>query len=175
MSESHLTSLAERWLPVPGYEELYSVSDLGRVRSEKGRWGKPQILSGGHHIDGYRTVGLSRGKRLMTYCVHRLVLEAFVGPRPAGAECRHLNGRNTDNRLANLAWGMPAENAADRVRLGELPCGEQCHNAKLTAVVVLEIRRRAAVGESMAAIARAYGVNRITIRAVIRRDTWKHV
>ena len=56
----------------------------------------------------------------MTFCVdyklhralvHRLVLEAFVGPCPAEHECAHLNGARDDNRLLNLSWVTRAENA----------------------------------------------------------------
>ena len=50
--------------------------------------------------------------------VHRLILEAFVGPRPEGMQCRHLNGDKTDNRIANLCWGTAKENADDNRRNG---------------------------------------------------------
>ena len=53
-----------------------------------------------------------------TRLVHRLVLEAFVGPRPEGMVARHLNGDPGDNRLENLAWGTQSENNYDKVRHG---------------------------------------------------------
>ena len=46
--------------------------------------------------------------------VHHAVLEAWGFPRPKGYECDHINGNNTDNRLANLEWVAPAENTRRR-------------------------------------------------------------
>jgi hypothetical protein len=67
---------------------------------------------------GYITVNLKPGGaiKLKTMRVHRLVLDAFVGPCPDGMECRHLNGVKADCRLSNLAWGTRKENIEDRVR-----------------------------------------------------------
>jgi hypothetical protein len=55
--------------------------------------------------------------------VHHLVLEAFVGPRPAGHEAAHGDGDKTNNALANLRWATPKENAADRYRHGTVLFG----------------------------------------------------
>lgn len=116
--------MTERWRPVVGYEHGYQVSDLGRVRSIP-RVTSRSTLPGGP-ISPART-GTRRsylfvhlygdGTSEQKY-VHRLVLEAFVGPCPPGLETRHLNGDSFDNRLSNLRWGTRAENAADRIRHG---------------------------------------------------------
>lgn len=52
------------------------------------------------------------------HAIHRVVLESFVGPRPEGQECRHLNGNPLDNRLENLCWGTRKENAHDAIKHG---------------------------------------------------------
>jgi hypothetical protein len=67
---------------------------------------------------GYHTVTLSNRGVAKTWRAHALVLTAFVGDRPIGAQTRHLNGIRSDNRLANLAWGSAVENHADKVRHG---------------------------------------------------------
>jgi hypothetical protein len=117
----------EHWRPVVGYESKYSVSDLGRVRSEPKSWtvrGKrhrrrPCILlqTTGGRRGNYRRVHLhdlarETGKHRCLY-VHALVLAAFVGPRPDGAEILHGEGGPADNRLVNLAYGSREENLDD--------------------------------------------------------------
>jgi hypothetical protein len=113
-----MTSTAvEEWRPIAGYEGIYDVSNTGSVRS----WTKAKrggLLAPAHDSDGYLVLGLSRSGRAKRHKVHRLVLEAFVGPKPAGLICRHLNGIKTDNRLTNLAYGTYSENLLDAVAHG---------------------------------------------------------
>lgn len=117
----------EEWRPVVGYEEKYEVSNQGAVRSLdrviggphghrkwKGRKLKPHPAKAG----GYDMVSLRDGGRDRYVSVHTIVLEAFVGPRPEGKLCRHLNGDPTDNRLENLRWGTQKENAQDSILHG---------------------------------------------------------
>jgi hypothetical protein len=101
---------------------------------------------------GYPSVSI-RGQKKK---VHRLVLECFVGLRPPGLECRHLNGIKTDNRLRNLAWGTREENAQDRIvhggygtRANGQPKGESHWQSKLTEVKVHEVRRLRQQGLSL--------------------------
>lgn len=111
----------EEWRVIPGFD-MYEVSDQGRVRSWKrgGRGGhlwraQPKLLKPGVGTHGYRLVVLRKDGKDHTRTVHKLVLLAFVGPAPDGLECRHLNGNEHDNRLANLRWGTRQENVADRM------------------------------------------------------------
>ena len=120
----------ERWLPVPGYEGLYSVSDQGRVRSEARLTGyrkdgralrvNERLLSLNNIVKpgGHVRLCLRRGGRAEMFLAHRLVLAAFVGPCPEGMVARHLNGEPTDNRLENLAYGTMSENTHDSVGHG---------------------------------------------------------
>ncbi|QLF83526.1 HNH endonuclease [Gordonia phage RedWattleHog] len=114
---------AERWLPVPGYEDLYEVSDRGRVRSIPRTDALGRRVAGGMrstHTDdhGRIRVTLNRDGGKKGHLVHHLVLEAFVGPCPDGLECCHWNGDASDNRLANLRWDTSAANKMDNVRNG---------------------------------------------------------
>lgn len=118
---------AEQWLPVPGYEGHYSVSNLGRVRSESRtityadgrsrRWPET-ILKPGKTTSGYPKVNLLKNRRRKSHMIHRLVLEAFVGEAPPGTQACHWNDDPEDNRLENLRWGTPDENRLDRRRNG---------------------------------------------------------
>ncbi len=114
---------AERWLPI-AKRRGYEVSDRGNVRSWllAGSRGvrlasRPRLLSQFVAGAGYYYVDLGR---TWSGVVHRLVLEAFVGPCPDGMECRHLDGNQTNNWLDNLAWGTKQENEADKIRHGTL-------------------------------------------------------
>lgn len=118
---------AEEWRPVIGYDGLYEVSDQGRVRSLPRRRVHP--LTGVYTVRGrilaqglgrrYPQVVLRDSARQQQCCqVHRLVLDAFIGPCPAGMEGCHRNDVKTDNQLQNLYWGTPSENGHDRVRNG---------------------------------------------------------
>ena len=61
---------------------------------------------------GYLTVNPSDGFKKRRRYVHRLVLEAFVGPCPEGMVCRHLDGDRTNNRVENLD-NVPAPQQVD--------------------------------------------------------------
>lgn len=118
---------AEIWLPVPGWEGRYAVSDLGRVKSlarvEKRSSGRPlrlreKFLSGSLTARGHHTVALCRDNQRATVTVHRLVLLAFVGPQPIGMEACHDDGSPANNALVNLRWDTRSANIYDRVRHG---------------------------------------------------------
>jgi hypothetical protein len=102
----------EHWLPVVGYEGLYEVSDLGKVRSLR----DGQLLSL-YVVDDYPMVTLHKGGKQKTRHVHRLVLEAFAGPCLPGQQARHGRSGPDDNCWPeNLEWGTAAQNAIDKVR-----------------------------------------------------------
>ena len=105
------SKVTEHWRPVVGYEGLYEVSSIGRVRNVV----REKILTPSDS-NGYCTIGLRRDGKHKTKLVHRIVLEAFVGPCPDNMICRHLNCRRKDNRSKNLRWGTHKENGEDMRR-----------------------------------------------------------
>ena len=131
----------EHWRDVVGYEGSYQVSDHGRVRSvarpiATSFKGAPRIKPVRERIlkytldrAGYPTVSLySGGKSTRRQAkVHRLVLEAFVGPAPDGTICCHWNDIKADNRLANLRWDTPSANNHDIVRNGNHAAANKTH------------------------------------------------
>lgn len=125
-----MSNATERWLPVVGYEGLYEVSDLGRVRGvdrlEQITGPRPGVRRRRGRIlrqfpmktTLYLHVRLSKEDVQTTRTVHSLVLEAFAGPGPDGTEARHLNGKHHDNSAQNLAWGTKSDNTLDQVAHG---------------------------------------------------------
>ena len=99
----------EQWKPLPGWEDLYLVSNLGRVARVR----KVSTLA-----NGYPATSLTRDYKNCTRTVHSMVAETFIGPRPPGMLVRHLDGDKENSLLSNLAYGTPAENCADMLRHG---------------------------------------------------------
>jgi hypothetical protein len=121
----------------------------------------------------FRYVGGER-QRLDVF-IHKLVLTAFIGPRPAGQETRHKNNDRADNALRNLAWGTPLENAADRrssTGYGMNRRGEDHGMAKLDES---KVRKILLSGLSTRALAGMLGISKTTVTQVRARKTWRHV
>jgi hypothetical protein len=131
----------EIWRPIPG-RNGYEVSDLGRVRSVDRviprRWRSGRIVQAklkgrllGLHVaagPGYLYARLG----CKSAYVHHLVLEAFVGPRPAGRQAAHGDGDKLNNTLGNLRWATPKENCADKLRHGTALFGAKSPNGRKT-------------------------------------------
>lgn len=184
-----MTERTERWLPVVGYEGYYEVSDCGRVRSldrviedrrGRRRWLVGRVLrtcrgnQNGHVMVSLYTEG-ERGPRW----IHRLVLEAFIGPCPEGTECCHNDGNPANNALSNLRWDTPKSNAADSLRHGTHSSlgfrGADHPRSKLSEQDVLEIRVAVASGKRQRDIAIQCGVHQKTISKIARRRSWQHL
>jgi HNH endonuclease len=69
----------------------------------------------------YSKVNLSDGIRKVARYIHRLVLEAFVGPCPPGLICCHNDGEPANNRVENLRWDTYQANENDKFRHGTRP------------------------------------------------------
>lgn len=107
--------------------------------------------------------------------VHHLVLEAFVGPRNAGSEARHLDGDPLNNTPANLAWSSHAENVTDQLKHGTRNRGARNGSARLTEAQVRTIRLERRQGDTLTRIAARHGVCMQTISDICRRKSWAHV
>lgn len=187
MSEPENT---EEWRAVVGYEGMYEVSNFGRVKSiarvvqltgTDRRYNKKslrcRILSQKKKKNGYMEVTLSASGKSSVRTVHRLVLEAFVGPCPDGMECRHFPDRDkANNRSSNLSWATRIENDRDKDRHGTRSRGEHRWNAKLTTDEVVKIRDLRSTGRySMSELAVMFDVSKKSILNVVHGRNWRHV
>lgn len=96
---------SEVWKPVVGYEGLYEVSNIGRVRSiNYHKSGKAKVMSPSFNTWGYLIVDLRKNNKRHSYTVHRLVALAFI-PNPDNLpEINHKNEIKYDNTVENLEW-----------------------------------------------------------------------
>lgn len=99
----------EVWVDVTGYEGLYQVSNLGRVKSfgatsRQGWQLKERILKQTVEPKGYAKVGIRKDGKLKTVRVHRLVAEAFIPNPYEFPEVNHKDENKANNRVENLEW-----------------------------------------------------------------------
>ena len=164
---------------VPGHKNYWADGANGDIYSTwgpgSGPWGTerqcpPKRKAQRRSSSGYATVGLvvtdadgRRRKKLFT--VHRLICQTYYGPIPQGSEVRHLNGRKTDNRAANLRASSTALNFKDKIK--------HDRRIKLNKTRVKEIRRLLIDGIPFSQIAGIYRVGYHTVYMIAQALTWK--
>lgn len=159
-------------LSAPGWRSIvgqpgYRVHKSGAVWSDRSQ----RLLKGSSSGRGYRYIQFPNGSQI---CIHRLVCEAFHGPRPTGCEVRHLDGDKHNNAASNLAWGTSQENQDDKKRHGTTARGESNTQAKLTVEAVAQMRRRRAeTGETYKALGAMFGVSGRTASRAVTGENWK--
>lgn len=125
---------------------------------------------------GYDTVELQTGAIKKRFTVHRLVAAAFIGARPDGQHINHIDGVKTNNAATNLEYVTPSENQKHSFRLGlQSNVGERHSQHKLSDESVVEIRSRAASGETQISIAKSLGVSQAAVSLVVRGKRWSHI
>ena len=110
--------MTEIWLPIEGYENLYEVSNLGRVRRLEsfvtGKNGVKQkfpgkILKPGT-ARGYLFVNLSKNGIQRPFYIHRLVSAAFLPDSDKKFQVNHRDENKQNNSVENLEWCSAKEN-----------------------------------------------------------------
>lgn len=166
----------EEWRAIAGYEGLYEVSNLGRVRTLGGGKARThgRVLKQSTGTTGYLRVALSRANSSATKKVHRIVAAAFLGPIPVGAYVLHNDGNATNNTASNLRFGNASDNLRDAIAHGSWAAqrGEAAGSAKLTEEDVISIRSSS---ERITDLANRFSVDRATIRAILTNRSWAHV
>lgn len=143
-------------------EPNYEASTEGHIR----RIGNPNPRKLSLDRWGYwHTDCWTNGQR-RNRAVHRLVLEAHIGPGQ-DKECNHLDFNRTNNRLENLEWVTPLANKHHQI-------AAERQFSKLTRADVICLRIDH-FGYSRKELALIYGVHNDTIRDTVTRRWWKHV
>lgn len=173
----------EIWKDVIGFEGIYQVSNLGRVKSLKrtkkdtiGRVREyPEIvLKQMLSEKGYLQVNLYILSRNVPQRVARIVAQSFI-PNPENKlQVNHINGIKTDNRVENLEWNTSLENIRHSIvnNLKKTARGEQSGASKFKDEDIRYIRESNKIKYHLA---KEYNVCITTITNIKNKITWKHI
>lgn len=167
---------------VPGFPG-YRVGDDGSV------WTQRISGRGSHNMGAWRPLKLKPIGRYnhlyVTLCgpsghknkfVHRLVLEAFIGPCPDGKEGCHFPNRDpSNNNIDNLRWDTRQSNRDAMLVHGTRANGVRHGSAKLTEADVTEMRRLYIGGAQQKQLAKRFSIDRAVVSVIVRGKAWKHV
>ncbi len=165
----------EVWLPIKGFEGLYMISSLARVRSLPGRYfkgnrTKPDILlKPASNREGYLSVKLYKNSMKTQKLIHRLVGDAFVPNPDNKKEFNHKDLNKLNNLPSNLEPNTRQENVEHAKVNGAILRGEQCPRSILTEKQVLEIFYN---NGTIKEIAKKYSILTGMIRAVKSGQSW---
>lgn len=98
--------MEEVWKDIKGYEGIYQLSNLGRIKNIK----RNIIRRPSGHNGGYQIILLCKEGVMRGFSIHRLVAEAFI-PNPENKpEVNHIDEDKTNNSASNLEWVTSKEN-----------------------------------------------------------------
>lgn len=156
--------MTEIWKDVVGYEGLYQVSNLGRVRSFYGKNGRlttcSRVLSGKVDKDGYIEVRLCKDGKVAYQRVHRLVGSHFLCGDES-LQINHKNGNKSNNCVNNLEYVTPRENVVHAHNTG-------LHKGCVTKVLVSDSNTEV-LFDSITSAAKFFGVHRGWFRDNVKR------
>ena len=177
--------MKEIWKDIAGYEGLYQVSNLGRIKSldkripsklrnqvytvKKGKMLVPNC----NNNSGYFKVRLTKEGKTFNCLVHRLVAEAFLQNNDNKPQVNHKDGNKLNNKVENLEWSTNKENRKHALANNLHVCGEKCTWSKLTEENVIFIR--ANKDASAKELAEKFNVSVSTIKDIINNRTWKQL
>ena len=174
----------EEWRDIAGFEDLYQVSDKGRVRSKTrrvrfgNRWrvAEGRILKQSTDAYGYNIVILSNGAKCRkTSKVHRLVAQAFI-PNPENLDVvDHIDCNKQNNDVSNLRWCTSAQNTRYAYENGLIHQTEESIRKLVERSSKPVVRDDGEIYPSVRAAARANGVTDNAIHHVLHERKYHRV
>ena len=142
----------EIWKDIIGFEGLYKISNLGRVKSlGKGKSTNPlncveKIMKNGLSKRGYEKIKLMKDGSYYYHSIHRLVAINFIDNPENKPQVNHIDGNKSNNKVSNLEWNTPKENIQHSFdnglniqRVGkDSPCSKQVFQLDLDGNILKE-------------------------------------
>lgn len=154
----------EIWKDIEGWEGIYQVSNLGRIKKILGK--KEKILSL-YTTGGYYGVSFRKPNVHKHYRVHRLIAQAFI-PNPENKPfINHIDGNKKNNALSNLEWCTHQENITHAFRILEHG------NMKLSMEDVESIRNLEINSMNVKAISKQYNVDYQVVAHLLKNESYK--
>ena len=156
---------------MPGHDG-YEVSNLGRIASAKHG---ERFIRKPNTATHYLSISFKKrleDKTQTSKCIHGIVAEAFIGPRPSGMVVRHIDGDRYNNAVSNLCYGTPNENVYDSIK-------HQTHKGSKNGRAILDERHTVLIRAMLTAdfgvseLARMLNVSTSTIHAIKSGRNWK--
>jgi hypothetical protein len=166
-----------RCLLIPSFPN-YEVSDCGRVFSlnYNGTGKRKEMAQLKNKADGRLCCCMRSNGKTFNKKVHQLVLEAFVGPRPAGMVACHNDGNHLNNNLSNLRWDTKKANQGDSIQHATFAQGSKQGSSKITETDAMQIRALYETGScTLQQLANQFGLTKQTVWSLVKGKTWKHI
>ena len=166
----------EIWRDVIGYEGLYKVSNLGRVKSFA--YGTEKIRKPVFNRPGYFSLVLYKNEIPTSTRIHVLVAQAFIPNPESKAYVNHIDANKLNNRVNNLEWLTPKENWQHASNLGLQKSGCDAPKSKFTAEEIRYIREVCIPNNKefgFSALARKFNVGVGTIERIYKREHYKNI
>ena len=178
----------EIWKEIKGFENYYSVSSFGRVKSldryilqSNGvrRKVKGRVLKSTISNSGYKNITLVKGSKYQLF-IHRLVADAFIINNENKSTVNHKDGNKLNNNYENLEWATYSENNIHAIHTG-LRCmkyctGENQYASKLSDKDVIKIRELYKYTDlSQKEISNMFDVSRTNVNLIVNRKRWTHI
>lgn len=167
---SYICMMKEIWKDIKDFENLYQISNFGRVKSLKSnRIRKPYINN-----SGYFCIHLYDNKKYKIQTIHRLVAETFI-PNPNNLpEINHIDGDKSNNNSNNLEFVLHNENQKHASINNLMAVGERHGRSKLKESQIIEIRKLKGTMKQKK-IAEIYGVSEGIISLILNKKNWKYL
>ena len=169
--------MKEIFKDIEGYEGLYQISNLGRVKSfpRNGTYKKMRVLKQSKNTQGYWFVNLSKNNKQKGKVIHRLIAIHFI-PNPTNKP--YINHKDSDRgnyAISNLEWVTGSENIKHCYRQGNrTQKGENNNHSKLNPADIKKIRELSKT-QSGVLISSLFNISVATVSQIKNQKTWRHI